>query len=112
MTDIELQYQALKQLQRNPRLTQRELAEILGVSLGKTNYLVKSLLDVGWLKLENFRKSDNKMGYIYLLTPMGIAEKAAITRRFLDRKRSEFERLVLEIEALEGEVSAPEAQER
>ena len=111
MTDIELQYQALKQLQRNPKLTQRELAEILGVSLGKTNYLVKSLLDVGWLKLENFRKSDNKMGYIYLLTPMGIAEKAAITRRFLDRKRSEYERLVLEIEALESEVSAPESHE-
>ena len=111
MTDIELQYQALKQLQRNPKLTQRQLAEILGVSLGKTNYLVKSLLDVGWLKLENFRKSDNKMGYIYLLTPMGIAEKAAITRRFLDRKRSEYERLVLEIETLENEVSAPEAQE-
>ena len=111
MTDIELQYQALKQLQRNPKLTQRELAEILGVSLGKTNYLVKSLLDIGWLKLENFRKSDNKMGYIYLLTPMGIAQKAAITRRFLDRKRSEYERLVLEIEALESEVSAPEAQE-
>lgn len=111
MTDIELQYQALKQLQRNPNLTQRQLAEILGVSLGKTNYLVKSLLDVGWLKLENFRKSDNKMGYIYLLTPKGIAQKTAITRRFLDRKRSEFERLVLEIEALESEVSAPEAQE-
>ena len=111
MTDIELQYQALKQLQRNPKLTRRELAEILGVSLGKTNYLVKSLLDIGWLKLENFRKSDNKMGYIYLLTPMGIAQKAAITRRFLDRKRSEYERLVLEIEALESEVSAPEAQE-
>ena len=111
MTDIELQYQALKQLQRNPKLTQRELAEILGVSLGKTNYLVKSLLDIGWLKLENFKKSDNKMGYIYLLTPKGIAQKAAITRRFLDRKRSEFERLVQEIEALESEVSAPEAQE-
>ena len=111
MTDIELQYQALKQLQRNPNLTQRQLAEILGVSLGKTNYLVKSLLDVGWLKLENFRKSDNKTGYIYLLTPMGIAEKAAITRRFLDRKRAEYERLVLEIKKLESEVSAPEAQE-
>ena len=111
MTDIELQYQALKQLQRNPNITQRQLAEILGVSLGKTNYLVKSLLDVGWLKLENFRKSDNKMGYIYLLTPMGIAEKAAITRRFLDRKRSEYERLIVEIKTLENEVSAPEARE-
>lgn len=116
MTEIELQYQALKQLQRNPRLTQRQLAEILGVSLGKTNYLVKSLLDVGWLKLENFRKSDNKMGYIYLLTPKGIAQKAAITRRFLERKKSEYERLVLEIEALEiealeGEVLAQEPKE-
>ena len=111
MADIELQYQALKQLQRNPKLTQRQLAEILGVSLGKTNYLVKSLLDVGWLKLENFRRSDNKMGYIYLLTPIGIAEKAAITRRFLGRKRSEYERLLLEIEALESEISEYELQE-
>ena len=110
MSDIELQYEALKQIQRNPKLTQRQLADILGVSLGKTNYLVKSLLDIGWLKLENFRKSDNKIGYIYLLTPKGIAEKAAITRRFLDRKRSEYEQLVLEIEALENEVSTREPQ--
>ena len=105
MADIELQYQVLKQLQQNPKITQRQLAEILGVSLGKTNYLVKSLLDVGWLKLENFRKSDNKLGYIYLLTPKGIAEKTAITKRFLDRKRADYDRLLAEIEALENEVS-------
>ena len=108
MADIELQYQVLKQLQQNPKITQRQLAEILGVSLGKTNYLVKSLLDVGWLKLENFRKSDNKLGYIYLLTPKGIVEKTAITKRFLDRKRADYERLLAEIEALENEVSEPE----
>ena len=66
-------------MKQNPRLTQRELSAELGVSLGKTNYVVKSLIDVGLIKLGNFRRSDNKLGYAYLLTPEGLAEKAAIT---------------------------------
>ena len=79
MTNQELEYRALKILEQQPDLTQRQLAEKLGVSLGKTHYLVKSLIDVGWVKLDNFQRSDNKWGYAYLLTPMGIVEKAAIT---------------------------------
>ena len=105
MPDNELHYYALKQLEDNPHMTQRQLAEVLGVSLGKTNYLIRSLLDVGWLKLGNFKRSNNKMGYAYILTPRGLADKAEVTQRFLERKKSEYERLASEIEALELEVS-------
>ena len=85
-------------------MTQRELAEELGVSLGKTHYLVRSLIDVGWVKLDNFQRSDNKWGYAYLLTPKGIVEKAAITARFLVRKQREYSDLQLEIQQLQEEV--------
>ena len=104
MINQELEYRALKILEQQPDLTQRELAEALGVSLGKTHYLVKSLIDVGWVKLDNFQKSDNKWGYAYLLTPMGIAEKAAITARFLVRKQQEYSDLQREIQQLQEEV--------
>ena len=104
MTNQELEYRALKILEQQPDLTQRQLAEELGVSLGKTHYLVKSLIDVGWVKLDNFQRSDNKWGYAYLLTPMGIVEKAAITARFLVRKQREYSDLQLEIQQLQEEV--------
>ena len=104
MSNQELEYRALKILEQQPDLTQRQLAEELGVSLGKTHYLVKSLIDVGWVKLDNFQKSDNKWGYAYLLTPMGIAEKAAITARFLVRKQREYNELQEEIAHLQEEV--------
>ena len=104
MTNQELEYRALKILEQQPDMTQRELAEALGVSLGKTHYLVKSLIDVGWVKLDNFQKSDNRWGYAYLLTPMGIAEKAAITARFLVRKQQEYSDLQREIQQLQEEV--------
>ena len=104
MPNQELEYRALKILEQQPDLTQRQLAEALGVSLGKTHYLVKSLIDVGWVKLDNFQKSDNKWGYAYLLTPKGIAEKAAITARFLVRKQREYNALQEEIAHLQEEV--------
>ena len=104
MVDQELEYRALKILEQQPDLTQRQLAEALGVSLGKTHYLVKSLIDVGWVKLDNFQRSDNKWGYAYLLTPKGIVEKAAITARFLVRKQREYSDLQLEIQQLQEEV--------
>lgn len=104
MTNQELEYRALKILERHPDLTQRQLAEELGISLGKTHYLVKSLIDVGWVKLDNFQKSNNKWGYAYLLTPMGIAEKAAITARFLIKKQREYNALKEEIAQLQAEV--------
>ena len=104
MTNQELEYRALKILEQQPDLTQRQLSEALGVSLGKTNYVLKSLIDVGWVKLDNFQKSDNKWGYAYLLTPMGVTEKAAITLRFLKRKKQEYDDLQIEIAQLQKEV--------
>ena len=106
MTNQELEYRALKILERHPDLTQRQLAEELGISLGKTHYLVKSLIDVGWVKLDNFQKSNNKWGYAYLLTPMGIAEKTAITARFLIKKQREYNALKEEIAQLQAEVQS------
>ena len=104
MTNQELEYRALKTLETNPELTQRQLAEALGISLGKTHYLLKSLIKVGWVKLDNFQKSNNKWGYAYLLTPQGIAEKATITARFLIKKQREYNALKDEIAQLEAEV--------
>ena len=104
MINQELEYRALKILEQKPDLTQRQLSKELGVSLGKTNYVLKSLIDVGWVKLDNFQRSDNKWGYAYLLTPMGISEKAAITMRFLLKKRREYIALHHEIEQLQEEV--------
>ena len=104
MSNQELEYRALKILEKQPDLTQRQLAVKLGISLGKTHYLVKSLISVGWVKLDNFQKSDNKWGYAYLLTPKGIAEKAAITTRFLVKKRREYNALHDEIVQLQEEV--------
>ncbi|MFT5117707.1 MAG: EPS-associated MarR family transcriptional regulator [Kiritimatiellia bacterium] len=105
MTKHELEYKALNLLEKEPDMTQRQLAEALGVSLGSAHYLLRSLMDVGWVKLDNFQKSNNKWGYAYLLTPMGIIEKAAITARFLARKKIEYSALRQEIERLQDEVS-------
>jgi EPS-associated MarR family transcriptional regulator len=104
MMSQELEYRILKLLENSPNLTQRQLSKELGVSLGKTHYLIKALVDVGWVKLENFQRSDSKWGYAYLLTPMGIIEKASITARFLARKQDEYARLQEEIAQLKLEV--------
>ena len=111
MANQELEYRALKILEQQPDLTQRQLSEALGVSLGKTNYVLKSLIDVGWIKLDNFQKSDNKWGYAYLLTPMGVAEKAAITLRFLKRKKQEYNDLQIEIAQLQEEIQRQQRPE-
>ena len=108
MTKEEIEYKALKLLEANPELSQRQLSSALGVSLGKAHYVLKSLIDVGWVKLNNFRGSNNKLGYAYVLTPTGIVEKAAITVRFLARKQHEYTQLQAEIEALRDEVAAIE----
>ena len=95
----------LRLLEVNPQLSQRNLADALGISLGKTNYCLKALLGKGFIKMQSFDKSQNKLAYAYLLTPMGITEKAGLTVRFLARKVAEFESLTLEIEALKSEVN-------
>ncbi len=108
MTNEETVYKALKLLEANPARSQRQISSALGVSLGKGHYVLNSLMDVGWVKLNNFRDSKNKLGYAYVLTPTGIVEKAAITVRFLARKQREYSKLQAEIEALRGEVAALE----
>lgn len=95
----------LRLLEVNPRLNQRELADAMGVSLGKTNYCLKALLGKGFIKMRSFKKSQSKLAYAYLLTPMGVTEKAGLTVRFLARKVAEFESLKLEIEALQSEIN-------
>jgi EPS-associated MarR family transcriptional regulator len=104
MSNEEIEYHALKLLEANPKLSQRQLSAELDISLGKTHYVLKSLIEVGWVKLDNFRRSDNKLGYAYVLTPAGIAEKAKITVRFLERKQSEYLELEVEIQDLQVEV--------
>jgi MarR family transcriptional regulator, temperature-dependent positive regulator of motility len=108
LTD-ESRYRLLKLLDDNPELSQRELAEALDISLGKTNYCVRALVERGWVKVVNFRNSERKVGYLYQLTPTGIAEKARATRRFLGRKIMEYELLESEIAALRREVEGTEA---
>ena len=101
----ERQLKALKLLQENPELSQRQLADALGVSLGAANYCLKALVEKGWVKLENFQKNPNKLGYLYLLTPMGISAKTRLTASFLKRKLDEYEALQAEIEELRLEVN-------
>ena len=94
----------LRLLQTNPRVNQRGLADALGISLGKTNYCLKALMNKGLIKVQNFRSSDNKLAYAYLLTPSGVAEKSKLTSEFLKRKLAEYELLQAEIEQLRTEV--------
>ena len=104
MSNEEIEYNVLKLLEANPQLSQRQLSAELDVSLGKAHYVLKSLIAIGWVKLGNFRRSDKKLGYAYVLTPTGIAEKAKITVRFLGRKQREYLELQAEIQDLQVEV--------
>lgn len=100
----DLHYKLLKLLQANPDLSQRRLAQELGISLGKTNYCLRALIEKGWVKADNFRRSTNKVAYAYLLTPHGIEARARATVQFLRRKVAEHEALANEIELLRDEV--------
>ena len=101
----EAHFRVLRLLEGNPQMNQRDLAAAAGVSLGKTNYCINALLDKGLIKVQNFKNSKRKLAYAYLLTPAGIAEKAALTQRFLTRKMEEYEALKAEIEQLKQDVS-------
>lgn len=102
-------YQILRLLEDQPEISQREMARELGLSLGKTNYCIRAVIEKGWVKVQNFRNSNNKAAYLYQLTPSGIAAKGKITRRFLDRKLKEFQRLEKEIADLREEVESRQA---
>lgn len=100
----EIRYRLLKYLEEHPTATQREVAHVLGVSIGKANYCLKALVDKGWIKVRNFQNSNRKAAYLYVLTPRGIEEKINVTVAFLRRKRSEYDLLAQEIDRLTDEV--------
>lgn len=104
-------HRLLHLLEKSPNLSQRELAEELGISLGKTHYLLKALIDKGLIKVNNFRRHDNKIAYLYQLTPTGLAAKIEITQAFLRRKETEYEALKAEILALRTELQSQVPQQ-
>lgn len=105
LTD-EYRYKVLKLLAENPHLSQRDIARELGISLGKVNYCIQALIERGMVKAGNFKNSQNKKAYAYLLTPKGIEDKARVATRFLHHKLTEYEALQAEIERLRQEVYA------
>lgn len=105
LTD-EYRYKILKLVEAKPEISQRELAKSLGISLGKANFCLKALIEKGFLKATNFRNSQKKLAYMYLLTPNGIEEKSSITLRFLKIKMQEYELLKAEINLLVQETKS------
>jgi EPS-associated MarR family transcriptional regulator len=101
----DVRFRVLRLLHDNPELSQRDLAKAVGISNGSAHYLLSALLEKGLIKLGNFTAAQDKRRYAYILTPKGIAEKAAITKRFLERKIEEYGTLKAEIEALRDELA-------
>lgn len=112
----ETRYRLLRYVEEHPHASQRELAQHLGISLGKVNYCLRALMEKGLLKMRNFSRSNNKLAYGYYLTPKGLDEKVTVTYEFLRIKMAEYDAIAAEIERLNGEVAAaggkPEATER
>ncbi len=104
LTD-EYRYRILKMLEADPHASQRRIADELGISLGRVNYCLQKLIEKGLVKVNNFRNSDRKRAYLYLLTPKGMEERARVTMRFLQVKLSEYEILKRELEELEREAA-------
>lgn len=99
----ENRYQLLKLLEENPELSQRQIASVLGISLGKVNFCLRALIKQGWIKAGNFSSNPDKKAYAYLLTLKGIEEKGRVTLRFLAKKQEEYELLEREIDELKNE---------
>jgi len=102
LTD-EYRFKILRILEADPDISQRDLARALGISLGRANFCLQALIERGWIKVNNFKNSNNKKAYMYLLTRRGITAKARVTARFLERKVAEYEALKREIEQLQSE---------
>ncbi|KAB2876805.1 MAG: MarR family EPS-associated transcriptional regulator [Ideonella sp.] len=106
-TDSARALEALRLLAARPEVSQRELSRALGLSLGKTHYVLHALLDRGLVKVRNFKRSDRKMAYAYVLTPAGLRQKLRLTRAFLSRKEAEYQVLRNTIAMLRNELDAP-----
>ena len=98
MKDNQDQFEVLRKIQKKPSSTQREMAAELGISLGKLNYCIKALKSKGLIKINNFKKNPNKINYLYVLTPEGLAQKTKLTINFMKRKMKEYDELKKEIE--------------
>ena len=101
INNSEEELEILRKIEENPNLTQRQIADHLGLSLGKINYLIKALLEKGVVKVDNFKRSDNKLGYLYILTPEGVERKRKLTLLFIQRKSEEFDKLKAELSRTE-----------
>ena len=102
----DIHFKVLHYLEESPHITQRELAGKLGISLGAANFCLKALVEIGHIKINNFKKNSNKSAYLYLLTPMGFAEKAILTTNFLSRKMAEYQALKKEIDSIKLKIKA------
>ena len=100
MRHLDIHYRVMDLVHKNPDITQRELANKLGISLGSMHYCLKALVHKGWVKAGNFKSNPNKSGYIYLLTPEGITRKSKLAIDFLRRKKEEYEKIKREIDEL------------
>jgi EPS-associated MarR family transcriptional regulator len=105
-------FRVLRLLNENPEMSQRELAVAVGVSVGGMHYVLNALIEKGLVKLGNFTSAEDKRRYAYILTPKGISEKAAITRRFLGRKMEEYDAIKAEIDELRQEINGEFLQGR
>jgi EPS-associated MarR family transcriptional regulator len=110
--DPDVHFRVLHLLEEEPKLTQRELAEKLGISLGGANYCLRALIEIGHIKAGNFSKHPNKSVYLYLLTPQGVAEKTKLTAGFLKRKMMEYHTLKKEINAIKSKVNSVKYRNR
>jgi len=108
----EVTYRLLKLIEAEPQLSQREIAKRMGISLGKANYCIKSLIEKGFVKARNFYNARHKTPYIYALTPSGIEEKTRVTIQFLKRKMQEYEEIKKEIENLKAEAEILQSREK
>lgn len=102
----EIQFEVLRRLHQTPQVSQRALAKDLGVGLGTINFCFQALVEKGLVKMQNFSQSKNKLRYVYLLTPAGVAEKSKLTAEFLKRRAAEYEALEAEIETLKAEMNS------
>jgi EPS-associated MarR family transcriptional regulator len=99
-------FRILRLIEKRPEASQREIAKELDISLGAVNYCVRALLDKGHVKLANFKASKNKLGYVYVLTPEGIAHRAGLAAQFIERKMAEYDAIKAELEQLQDEFEA------
>lgn len=112
MDQIEVHFKVLRHIEKNPHITQRQLAKEMGISLGKLNYVIRALIDKGMVKGKNFKNRKDKRFYSYLLTSRGIEEKSRLTVRFLRKKMQEFQTIKNEIDQLKAEMKVEEVIDR